>query len=45
MAAHRAPARWWSHVLLGLMGMGLFTVALAVFLIIKSSRDSDFCKR
>lgn len=40
-AARRAPARWWSHVLLGLMGMGLFTVALAVFLIIKSSRDSD----
>jgi hypothetical protein len=37
----RAPARWWSHVLLGLMGMGLFTVALAVFLIIKSSRESD----
>lgn len=35
------PTRWWSHVLLGLMGMGLFTVALAVFLIIKSSRDSE----
>lgn len=40
-APSRAPARWWSHVLLGLMGMGLFTVALAVFLIIKSSRESD----
>ena len=35
------PTRWWSHVLLGLMGMGLFTVALAVFLIIKSSRDNE----
>lgn len=34
--------RWWSHVLLGLMGMGLFTVALAVFLIFKSSRDSEW---
>ena len=36
-----ATPRWWSHVLLGLMGMGLFTVALAVFLIIRSTAEPD----
>lgn len=40
-SSRAATSRWWSHVLLGLMGMGLFTVALAAFLIIRSSAEPD----
>lgn len=40
-SSRAATPRWWSHVLLGLMGMGLFTVALAAFLIVRSSAEPD----
>lgn len=36
-----ARARWWSRALIGLMAMGLVTVGLSVYLLLRSAHDTE----